>query len=132
MVRKTTSRQRIKPPAIHAREVSHTKRNPRGSATAEEHGPHESATLRFVPLGGLEEVGRNCMEERYALFTVDESKSPKEWQKIEHVCCQNKNKNGSPKYPIPPTIQFKGAGKSFFNHTFPATSWITASFGFLT
>ena len=51
MVRKTFSRPRVKPPAVPKRRVfAHEK-------ISEDNG----TPLRFVPLGGLEEIGRNCM-----------------------------------------------------------------------
>lgn len=67
MTTKTTSRARIKPPTIHRREALHAHSRQReiglrqSASRLRESATHDSASLRFVPLGGLEEVGRNSM-----------------------------------------------------------------------
>src|SRR3989344_8608658 len=69
-------RQRIKPPAVHERTSSspvkriyqHARRRETGEEKIEKRGG--SPTLRFVPLGGLEEIGRNMMFYEYGTEIV--------------------------------------------------------------
>ena len=69
MTPKTASYHRIRPPIFHRRPAG-AARHRFARPGAGEKSPHQPALdngtpLRFVPLGGLEEIGRNCMFYEY-------------------------------------------------------------------